>query len=401
MKPRLLVITQFLPPETCAAANRISAMLEALTPHFELEVIALQPSYPDPDLFTAQQARDWDSGQVYVIGRLFSFKPHDTSLFRRAWREIGMSWRLTWAAQDAAVDAVLISTPSMFLAPFAYILTKLKRAKLIWDVRDLTWRYAKESVANSAFKLRLLDVFEAVMLWIMRRTDLVISATEGLSDVIVEQGIPRERICTVANGVSKHFLDRFPNQLPTLKERPRISYVGLMGYNHGIDVLLKAARLLPELDVHFVGDGPQRMELEQMARQWNLDNVTFHGYVTDQEQLVKHYLESDVLVNHTKDTPTLNRIINPAKAFEYFASRRPIVYAGRGYAADFIKQHDLGEVVPPNDAAALARGIQATLHDPISARNRALRARQLVETQFCREEQMKALAIHLQTFLAE
>lgn len=397
MKPRVLVITQFLPPETGAAANRIGAMLEAFAAHFALEVVALQPSYPNPELFTAQQARDWDARQPYPIRRLFSFKPHDKSLLRRAWREIGMSIRLVWAARAGEFDAVFVSTPSMFLAPLAYVFAKLKRAKFIWDVRDLTWRYAKESISNSSTSMHVLNMLEQIMLRVMRRADVVIGATEGLSDVITEQGVSPKRLLTASNGVSRRFLGLFPDVPPVTKSRPRVSYVGLMGHNHGIGILLEVARLLPGVDFHFVGDGPKRADLERTSSEWKLSNVVFHGYVTDQVRLVTHYLESDVLVNHTKDTPTLNRIVNPAKAFEYFASRRPVVYAGLGYAADFIEREGLGEVVPPSDPVALANAISTVLANPTRARERALHARNVVETRFCREDQMQALAIQLET----
>jgi colanic acid biosynthesis glycosyl transferase WcaI len=374
----------------------MGAMLEALSNAFILEVIALHPSYPTPELFTARQARDWDDKQPYPIRRLFAFKPHDTSLLRRAWREIVMSWRLIWAARASTPDAILVSTPSMFLAPLAYAFAKLKRAKFIWDVRDLTWRYAKESVSSSPLNLKLLNVLEVLMTWVMRRADVVISATEGLSDVITEQGVLTTHVVTAANGVSRRFLDLFPDTPPTFKARPRVSYVGLMGHNHGIGVLLEVAGLLPEVDFHLIGDGPQRADLERTVSEICLTNVYFHGYITDQRLLVKHYLESDVLVNHTKDTPTLNRIINPAKAFEYFASRRPVVYAGSGYAAAFIERENLGEVVPPNNPSAFARAIRDTLANPTRARERALRARALVETHFCRETQMSDLALELE-----
>ncbi len=399
MKRRVLVITQFLPPETCAAANRMGAMLEALSATFTLEVIALEPSYPDPGLFTAQQAQDWDNAQPYPVLRLFAFKPHDSSLLRRAWREIVMAWRLVWVARASTADALLVSTPSMFLAPLVYLLAKLKRTKFIWDVRDLTWRYAKESVSSSVLNLRLLDALEAVMLWVMRRADVVIGATEGLSSVIAEQGVLPERLVTASNGVSQRFLDLFPDSAPPTKARPRVGYVGLMGHNHGIGILLEVARLMPEVDFHLIGDGPERARLEQRAAEQQLVNVVFHGYIADQQKLVGHYLESNVLVNHTKDTPTLNRIINPAKAFEYFASRRPVVYAGRGLAAEFIQREDLAEVVTPNDPEAFAIAIRAVLNDPNQAQDRVVRARALVETRFCREQQMRVLTQQLEARL--
>jgi glycosyltransferase involved in cell wall biosynthesis len=392
---KALLISQFFPPETAAGAHRVAGIARALAEDFELEVVTLEPGYPDPALYDSASRREADRALGIAIRRAKAFKPHGASLAWRALREIGMSLRLAWTARGAA-DVVVVSTPSMFLGPVAWLRARLSGARFVWDVRDLTWRYALESVPAAGVRRRALEWLERSMLAILRRADLVIAATPGLGEVLLEQGVPPSRLVTIPNGVSRALLDGLaePHGLRASR-RPRVTYVGLMGYNHRIGILLDVARRMPELEFILVGDGPERPAIEERLRREPLTNVRLHGYVVDPGQLVRLYRDSDVLVNHTQNAPILNRIVNPAKLFEYFASGKPVVYAGEGFAARFLTERDLAVVVPPGDPAALAAGIRRVLEEPETAGVRSRRARAMVEAEFTREAQMEKLVAEL------
>ncbi|MBI5169452.1 MAG: glycosyltransferase family 4 protein [Candidatus Eisenbacteria bacterium] len=395
-RDELVFVTQFFRPETGAGARRTAAMAEALHERFALSVHTLEPGYPEPSLYSREEWERGDRASAYPVHRGPAFRPHDTSLVRRALREIGMSASLVRGVLARRPRVLLVSTPSMFLAPLAWVAARSCGARFVWDLRDLTWRYARESAPTGGVTRTLLGALEGFMLWLLRRADLVIAATAGLADVIREQGVREDRLVTVTNGVAQSFLARFegvaaaaPKAAPA---RPRVTYVGLMGYNHGIGILLDVAREMPEADFVLVGDGPERPAIEARTKAEGIGNVSLRGYVTDADELARLQRESDVLVNHTRGTPTLDRIVYPAKTFEYFATGRPTVYAGAGYAADLFRARDLAIVVPPGDPAAFARGIRAVLADPAGAAERAARARAFVEMGYCREQLMAGLA---------
>ena len=394
----LLLVTQLFPPETAAGANRTGAMAESLAKRFRLRVATLEPGYPDAALYAASDWRTTDRERGFSVTRRPAFRPHEASLVRRALREIGMSVALVRSAHGRA-DIVLVSTPSMFLAPVAWLAARLKRARFVWDVRDLTWRYAQESVRTRGLQLAMLKALEGFMLSLLKRSDLVIAATAGLAGVLERQGVPAGRMLTVPNGVSRAWLEEcapLAASGPPPGERPRITYVGLMGYNHGIGILVDVAAKLPHADFVLVGDGPERAAIESAIRRSGVVNVHLAGYVTDRTVLLAHYAASHVLVNHTKDTPILQDIVFPAKTFEYFATGRAVVHAGRGWASELLRERDVAEVVAPGDAAALAAAIERVLADPVRSRERAQRARELVQRDFCREPLLEALTAELQ-----
>ena len=391
---KVVLVCQMFPPESAAGALRTGAMADAFARAFDLRIVTVEPSYPDPGLFERAVWQSADRARGVPVVRAAAFKPHDASLPRRALREIGMSLGLI--RRVGAADVLVVSTPSMFLAPLGFLKARAAHARFVWDVRDLTWRYAQESVPSTGLKRRLLGQLERVMLAVMRRADLVVAATPGLGQVLLEQGVSPERMVTIPNGVARSVLERWTAaEARSTGARPRVTYVGLMGYNHGIGILLDVARLLPEMDVVLVGDGPERPRIEERLRREPVSNLTLAGYVTDPAELDRHYRASDVLVNHTQDAPILNRIVNPAKMFEYFATGRPVVYAGHGFAASFLGERDLAEIVPPNDPPALAAGIRRVLADPQRALERSARARRMIEAEFTREAQMEALVTEM------
>lgn len=389
----VVFVTQFFPPETGAGARRAGAIADALLERCRTCIVTLEPGYPDAGLYAPDAARHADAARRATVVRRPAFPPHEASFLRRAVREVRMSADLLGAAREWRPRVLVASTPSMFLAPFAWWAARRAGARFAWDLRDLTWRYALESGRVNGPQRVLLRALEWAMLALLRRADLVIAATPGLATILRERGIRADRLVTVTNGVSRRFLDAFdPAPPPPSRPRPRVTYVGLMGYNHGVGVLLDMARELPGVDVHLVGDGPDRAAVEARARALGLANVTFHGYVTDFDRLAAHYRESDLLLAHTRATPTLDRIVLPAKTFEYLATGRPVVYAGAGDTADMLRSRGLARVVPPDDAAALAAAVREVLADPRAAAARAANARAFVAEEHCRERQMGALA---------
>lgn len=394
---RVLFVTQFFPPETAAGANRAGAIAEALCERFELRVATLEPGYPDPSHFVPGAGVASDAARGYPVARRAAFPPHGSSLAGRALREIAMSIGLATGAGGPKPGLVLVSTPSMFLGPVAFWAARLRGARFAWDVRDLTWVYAKESTTRGGAARGLLGVLGAIMRWHLRRADLVIGATAGLSRVLAREGVAAAKLITLPNGVTRELLASFPEEpARTPPSRPRVTYVGLMGYNHGLETLLDAAEKLPQAEFVLVGDGPERAALAARLANGGPKNVRLEPYATDRATLARHYRDSDVLVSHTRSTPTLDEIVYPAKTFEYFATRRPVVHAGTGWAAELLRERDIAVIVPPGDAAALVGGIEQVLAAPDVARARAARAREFVANEHCREDLLRTFVSDLE-----
>src|SRR5918993_547747 len=115
MRKKILLLTQFFPPEAGAGAKRIGSMADVLSKHYEVLVVALKPSYPSPQEYRALSLKAHDAGYPYAVKRTFSFHPHKGSLFLRTLREQLMAIRLALRALPESADIVVTSSPSMFL----------------------------------------------------------------------------------------------------------------------------------------------------------------------------------------------------------------------------------------------------------------------------------------------
>lgn len=397
---RITLLTQFFPPETGAGARRLEALARALSERHEVTVVTLFPSYPSPTHFMEVDLEQFDTRYGFVIRRTFSFQPYSKNLFFRGIREILMSFRLLFNALSYPVEVVIVSTPSMFLGPFTYFLSWIKRSKVIWDVRDLTWRYGRQSVTANRVQSGLMVLLESSMRFFLKRTDLVVGATPGVSQILIsEHDVPEERNITVLNGISRKFFHEF--DLPRIEEheRPRVTYIGLLGNNHGISILVDVAREMPEIDFIIVGDGPEEPLIREKLDRLDLKNLQLMGYCTDHKELIRYYQETDILFNHTKDRPVLNRTVVPAKFSEYMSSGKPFVYAGKGIGVQFLDEISCARIASPDDISSIIDAIKWVLNHEDEAKFMAQRGREYVEENMIREDLMERYVTEIENHL--
>jgi glycosyltransferase involved in cell wall biosynthesis len=219
-------------------------------------------------------------------------------------------------------------------------------------------------------------------------SNVSIATNESYKHVAVARGkMKPERVFVVRSGPRKAWIAPAANALSTEK---LVGYVGVMGAQEGLDLLLEAAaRLVFEkkrTDIHFVliGDGSARKDLEAQAAAMNLaEYVRFTGRVSDDE--LKDLLgRSTVLVNPDRpselnDKSTMNKIV------EYMAMAKPIVQfectEGRFSAQDaslYAKAGDIGD---------FAEKIEQLLDDPKLAAEMGARGRKRFENDLCWEHQ--------------
>lgn len=374
---RVTVLTQLFPPETQAGANRLGAMVEALAQEFDVTVVTLYPSYPNPEFF---QEGGWvageDDGRTHRTCRVTTFEPHTGSFIRRGARELLMSFRLARHARTHPTDLVVATSPSFFLGPFGLLLAGWKRVPFVWDIRDVTWRYVTDH-DNAGSMLRALGkTMRRLAGFIGRRTSLVVGSNPGIVAEMAELGVGPDQITHVPNGVSSELLEACEMLKPSeIRSQTRVTYAGALGYYQGLETLITVAALMPDVQFVLAGDGPERTNLEAEAKQLGVTNVVFLGYL-DRADLLQLYADSDVLFASLRDLPSLNDYTIPSKPFEYAAAGKPIVYVGRGLAAEFFRSLD-GPTVAPPDPETVRNAIESLLNPDRNA-EAAKRSRQIV-----------------------
>lgn len=208
----------------------------------------------------------------------------------------------------------------------------------------------------------------------LNQAQVILSVTDALRAEMVELGVPGEKILVQRNGVDQ---ERFTiedrasarKELGVTGDGFHIAYIGTFRVTKGLDVLLEAMRLLTASNVpvtlHLAGDGPQlQASLEEQARASGVaDRVRFQGYQSH-DRVPRWLAAADVLCLPSRSDGCPNIIL------EALACGRPVVASRVGGIPEILTD-DIGELVSPDDAADLARGIRAALErawDPESLR---------------------------------
>jgi glycosyltransferase involved in cell wall biosynthesis/putative methionine-R-sulfoxide reductase with GAF domain len=125
---------------------------------------------------------------------------------------------------------------------------------------------------------------------LLRLADHVVASTPSYA-MQLEGFVKPGRLSDVRFGVRAEEFHA-PSKKPA---RFNVLFVGQLRPYKGVDVLLRAWSKVEGADLHIVGDGHERANLEALTQQLNLSRVTFHGSVSD-ERLRQFYSRAHAIV---------------------------------------------------------------------------------------------------------
>jgi glycosyltransferase involved in cell wall biosynthesis len=207
-----------------------------------------------------------------------------------------------------------------------------------------------------------LRMYALVDRMVLRRFPQVVAVSEAVRDSLREAGLQAERIAIIDNGVD---LQRFASGSSSFAQeigkgtRLVVGMVGRLVPQKGPELLLQAAQELlprfPETLFVFVGDGPARPALEQLAKERGIaEHVIFAGQRND---LPGIYAAIDIFA-----LPSLNEGM-PMTILEALAARKAIVATRVGAIPRLILPGKTGLLIEPGDAAGLRDALARLLAD--------------------------------------
>ncbi len=224
--------------------------------------------------------------------------------------------------------------------------------------------------------------------WLTFKTALVSIATNESYAAIARNrgGMAADDVFVVRSGPKIEKLELRPPK-PELRKGTKhlIGYVGVIGRQEGLDLLIEAAEHLTgplgRQDIHFgvVGGGPELPVVEKMARDRGLEAYfTFTGRAPD-DLLLDMLNTADICVNPDRATP-MNNLSTMNKILEYMTLKKPIVqfdlHEGRESAgeASLYAKH--------NDPVDFAEKIASLLDNPDARARMGEIGRTRIEEQF-------------------
>jgi len=266
-------------------------------------------------------------------------------------------------------DVVLASTPPVTSSVIGYILSRLRRTKLVLEIRDLQPQSGEQF--GNLKKSFFTTIIRKTMKVMYRKADQIVCVTDGIQEWLEKIGIDKKRLATVKSGVGDDFIKSHSNGVRKKHgwgDKFLVIFSGTLGWVRPLETIVESARLLSdEKQYHFafVGDGQKKDSLEALAKQYNLDNVSFVGLRPLEE--IPYYLKAgDVLIECLKDVPVAE-VALPTKIFEYMAAGRPIAFgASGGETSRMLSQAGGALTYAPGKADKLVEIIRALYNKEIN-----------------------------------
>ncbi len=261
-----------------------------------------------------------DPFTYYGVERTFTITrlpTRDTVSWGRAgfWLQtLSFIFRAARYARHSPAEVIYSRDPALFLFGFMPA-----RKKLVWEVHTRPTR----RVTNA---IRRLPV-------------RIVAITGGLRDVLVEAGVPHERVIVAHDAVDADMFAQTPDRQTVRRElllpqdKKLIAYVGkykTMGESKGVEDVISAVGVVrahhADVALLLVGlNQDEFAEVRTLVEAAGLDNHAYLVGHVGRNDVARYMRAADVLVMNYPNTEHYARFMSPLKLFEYMASGTPIV----------------------------------------------------------------------------
>jgi glycosyltransferase involved in cell wall biosynthesis len=267
-------------------------------------------------------------------------------------RLAGAEARLLAARPAGRFDAVVVGYPGHFDLPAARRAARGRPVlfnplvSLFETLVEDRRRFAPHSAAA-----RLLRAIDRGAL---RAADLVVADTEANARHLAAlAGLPPGRVATCFVGAEERIFS------PARRPSPHFEavFVGKLIPLHGVETILAAARLAPDLSFRMVGSG--QLDALLADRPANVDWVDWVAY----ERLPVELARAGCALGIFGTSPKAARVI-PNKAYQALACGVPLVTADTPAARELLRDGESALLVPAGDETALAGAVRRLATEP-------------------------------------
>ena len=402
---KLLILTQYYPPEIGAPQNRLHELAIRLKKKgVQVEVLTALPNYPKMEVFEGYRNRQKREETIegITVHRSWIYVSPSKSIIARLLNYFSFVWSSYWRGRRLqSFDYLMVESPPLFLGYSATALSKKLNAKLIFNVSDL-WPESAEKLGLVTNK-GLLKMAYKLEKKCYKASALITGQTQGIVNDI-KQRFPEKKVSWLPNGVDISFYD--PEKIPDsdfrkangFKEEDVIFfYGGILGHAQGLEIIIEAAKGLENTNAQFViqGAGPEKENLIALHKKYALKNIHFFEPVAKTE--MPGILKSvDIAIVPLKKLDLFKGAI-PSKIFEALAMKKPLLLGVDGEARKhFIENAKAGLFYTPEDVDNLKKQVLYFLENPNETKNMGERARNYVADVFDRNKIAEGLYDELQ-----
>jgi len=224
-------------------------------------------------------------------------------------------------------------------------------------------------------------------------SDIVVTVSEYVKKYLIHKGIPEEKVFAVPTGIDLNIFNpeevkgNLKNELGLSNDIPLVGTIAVLRKKKGHHILIEAIphvlKRIPETVFVFVGDGPQRKNIEEKIKEYKLkNNVILLGHRDDVPQILKSI---DLFV-----LPTLQEALGTS-FIEAMAMEKAVIGSDVDGVREVIDEGVNGYLVPSEDSVALAKRIIELLTDRKKAEIMGIQGRKKVERKYTIEIMCKGM----------
>ena len=203
----------------------------------------------------------------------------------------------------------------------------------------------------------------------LRSADLVVADTSAQADYFAGlAGLSREQVAVCFVGAEERLFGPGWDPAPPFT----CLFVGKLIPLHGLETILAAARLAPEIVFRVVGSG--QLEVLAAAAVPNVERLPWIQY----ERLPDEYRRAGCALGIFGTSGKAARVI-PNKAYQALACGTPLVTADTPAARELLQHERDALLVPPGDAKALADAVRRLAANPVLRSDMGARGRATYE----------------------
>jgi colanic acid biosynthesis glycosyl transferase WcaI len=399
---RILYLTQYFPPEIGATQSRAHDLAVALSrAGHRVQILCELPNHPSGRLPPRYRGCLWERDHLDGVDvlRTWVYTSEKKSRLRRMGLYMSFAVSSLFAALllvRARWDAVIATSPPLFVGLVGVIVAKLKRAPLLFEVRD-PWPQAAIELGELRSKpaIRFARWMESTC---YRQAAQIVTVSDRWRREIDACQLAARPVALVRNGAN---LDLVGPQ-PVAAERVRralglearfvVAYIGLHGLAQQLEQLIDAAALLrthPSIVFLLVGEGPCKSALQSRVHELQLENVLFHQEVP--RRRIAAFISAADVAAIPLSSASYARGCIPLKLYESWACGCPTILCADGEARDLLNREGAGLAVDPGDSEALAAAVLRLQRDPQRRRAMAERARKAAVDRYDRAQQGREL----------
>jgi glycosyltransferase involved in cell wall biosynthesis len=261
-------------------------------------------------------------------------------------------------------DLCFVISPPPTVGFPALVLKYFRRIPYVYHVSDMWPDSAIESGMFGSGKIK--SISEKILHWwcnlLYRKAEAVTVLADAPLEVLVERGVPRQKLRVVYNWADESLFHPLPRdlhlatELDIIADNFNIIYAGNFGVFQNLEIAIRAANSLketaPKLRLILLGTGTEEASLRKLAEDLAATNVSFHGRRPYNVMPAISAL-SDVMLIHLSDIPLLRWTV-PSKTQVAFAMGIPMLMAATSDTARLVTQSNAGVVCSPDNPEAMA-----------------------------------------------